>query len=171
MEKINVKTGLNQSYPEIVNANSDPKTVMILKDLLSSREGEIEGVLQYIYQSRIAKQVDEDIADVLEEVAIVEMEHAELLMDAIIAFGGIPKYDNSKGQQFTASYLNYATNLKQMLDNNIVGEQQALKDYTAAAQMVTNQSLKDLLNRIAEDEQIHLDTFKTLRNAVKFLSI
>jgi len=37
--------------------------------------------------------------------------------------------------------------------------------------MVTNQSLKDLIGRIIEDEQIHLNIFKNLKNTVNFLSI
>ena len=171
MEINNIQIRVNGEYPEIINATNDPRAVMVLKDLLSSKQGELEGVLQYFYQSRIAKGVDENISKILEEISIVEMEHAELLMDAIIAFGGTPKYTNSRNQPFTTTYLNYSSKLKDMLDNNIKDEEQAVKDYTSYANIVTNPSLKALFLRIAEDEKLHMETFKTLRNTVTFLSL
>lgn len=101
INKIEIRA--STEYPEIVGATNDPKTVGILKDLLSSRISEVTAIMQYFYQSRIAKGVEDDISSLLEEIAIVEMEHMELLMDAIISFGGIPIYTNSKGQYFNSS--------------------------------------------------------------------
>lgn len=171
MEITNISIRANSIYPEINNANNDPRIVAILKDLLSSRQGELVGVLQYIYQSRISQQIEPDFSAILEEIAIVEMQHVELLMDAIIDFGGLPKYENSRGQSFNTNYINYSSKLKDILDVNIQGEQQAISDYTNAQRMVGNESLKNLLGRIVEDEQLHLNAFKHLRNTVKFLSI
>lgn len=171
MEITNISIRGNGDYPEIKNATNDPRTVAILKDLLSARSGEMTAILQYFFQSRIAKQVDPEVAQILEEISIVEMGHMELLMDAIIDFGGIPKYDNSRGQAFNSNYVNYSTKLKDILDINIQGEQEAIKNYTNAQKMVSNESLKLLLARIIEDEQMHLNTFKALRNTVSFLSI
>lgn len=171
MEITNISIRGNNDYPEIKNATNDPRTVTILKDLLSGRSGEISGILQYFFQSRIAKQVDPEVAQILEEISIVEMEHMELLMDAIIEFGGIPRYDNGRGQAFNSNNVNYSTKLKDMLDINIQGEQDAIKEYTNAQRMIGNESLKQLLARIIEDEQMHLNTFKSLRNTVSFLSI
>lgn len=171
MENINIQIRAVGEYPEITDAITDPRTVMILKDLLASRSGELGGVLQYFYQSRIAKQVDPNISDILEEISIVEMEHMQLLMDAIVQFGGVPKYENGRGQPYTANYVNYYTKLKDMLDINIRDEQQAIKNYTMAQSLVNNQSLKNLLGRIIEDEKLHLNTFKTLHSTIKFLSI
>ena len=171
METSNIKIRANTPYPEITNATNDPRTVLILKDLMSSREGELLAILQYVFQSGIARQIDNNIADILEEIAVVEMEHLEVLRNAIIEFGGVPKYDNSKGQAFNTNYINYSTKLKDMLDANIQGEEQAIKNYTNAQMMVNNQSLKNLFARILEDEQLHLNVFKTLRNTVSFLSL
>ncbi|MBQ7798595.1 MAG: manganese catalase family protein [Clostridia bacterium] len=171
MDINNIQIRINDIYPEITNATNDSKTVLILKDLLSGRQGEITGIMQYFYQSNIARQIEPNIADLLEEIAIVEMQHMSLLMNEIIAFGGTPKYNNGKGQPFNSSYVNYTTKLKDMLDFNILGEQQAIQDYTNAQKFIRNQSLKDLINRIIEDEQLHLNAFKSLRNTVGFLSI
>ncbi len=171
MEINNIQIRLNSLYPEIVEADNNPQTVGILKDLLSSRDGEMSGIMQYIYQSRLAFKVEPEVSQLLEEIAVVEMEHMELLMDAIIAFGGTPKYDNGRGQMFNAGYVNYTTKLKDMLEANMAGEDRSISDYTRAQKMVKNQSLKELLNRIIEDEKLHLNAFKTIYKTVKFLSV
>ena len=38
-------------------------------------------------------------------------------------------------------------------------------------QVLENQSLKDLFARIIEDEQRHLEIFKTIRDSVEFMSV
>lgn len=169
--ELDIKVRADLPYPEIKDANKDMKTVAVLRELLAGRDGELAAVLQYIYQSRIANLSEVEIANIFEEIAIVEMQHTEKLMDAILAFGGNPQYSNSYGQYFSAGYINYSQKLKEMLEANIKGEQDAIKDYSKAVQSVQNSSLKDLFNRIILDEQIHLKIFEKLLNNVKFLMI
>lgn len=171
MELKDIKVRMDAEYPEIVNADNNPKTVLVIKDLLSSRQGEITAIMQYFYQSRIANNVEDEISRILEEISVVEMGHMELLMNAIIDFGGTPFYNNSRNQPFNTTYVNYTTKLKDMLDADILGEQTAIRDYTNAQQLVSNESLKKLFARIIEDEQLHLQIFKRLRDSVSFLSV
>lgn len=168
--EMDIKVRADLPYPEITDATSDMKTVAILKELLSGRDGEIAAVLQYIYQSRIANLSEPEIANVFEEIGIVEMQHTQKLMDAILAFGGNPQFNNSYGQYFSAGYVNYSQKLKDMLEANIKGERDAIEDYSKAIQNAQNASLKELFNRIILDEQIHLEIFEKLLNSVKFLS-
>jgi len=44
--ELNIK--VDKPYPEIVDAQDDMSTVAVLKNLASSRVGEMAGVLQYI---------------------------------------------------------------------------------------------------------------------------
>lgn len=169
--EMDIRARVDLPYPEIQNADNDLKTVAILKELLSGRDGELTAVLQYMYQSRIANLSEPEIAGVLEEIAIVEMQHAEKLMDAILVFGGNPQYNNPYRQYFSASYINYSQKLKDMLRANIESERDAIEHYSKAIKNVKNTSLQDLFNRIILDEQIHLEVFEKLLNSVKFLSI
>lgn len=171
MEITNIKLRGNTPYPQIANATNDAKTVQILKDLLASKDGEMVAIMQYFYQASISQQSNQDIADILQEISIVEMEHMELLMNAIIAFGGNPKYSNAQGQPFNSNYVNYSATLKGILDANIKNEECAIKNYYRAQEIVSNGSLKELFARIIEDEQLHLQAFKILRNTVGFLSL
>lgn len=166
-----IEVRVNKPYPEITGATGNPMTVAILKNLASSRTSELSGVLQYIYQSVVADKTNSEIADVLEEIGIVEMTHLDMLMHAITDFGGIPKYEDSKGNMFTSQYINYTPKLKDMLDANIVSEKRAIEEYKQAIDRVKNESLKDLFRRIIEDEERHIEIFEHLRDSVQFLAL
>lgn len=166
-----VEVRINKPYPEIVDAVDDRQTVSILKNLATSRSGELGGILQYIYQSVVADKVMEDAAKMFEEIGVVEMIHLSLLMHAIQDFGGVPKYEDAQGNIFNTSGINYSMKLKDMLDNNILAEKQAIDEYKRAIEKVKNQSLKSLLSRILEDEELHLAIFKRIRDNVTFFAI
>lgn len=166
-----VEVRINKPYPEIKNSSDDMTTVAILKNLANGRVGEIAGATQYVYQSVIADKTNEEIAEIFEEIGIVEMMHLDMLMHAISDFGGIPKYDDSQGNFFNTATLNYSLKLKDMLENNIKAETMAIENYKMASARVSNQSLKDLFARIIEDEMRHLEIFKRIKDNVQFMSI
>ena len=114
-EDIKVKVDL--PYPKIENATNDYNTVAILKNLATSKQGELNGVLQYIYQSVVADSVNSEIASIFEEISIVEMMHLSMLMHAISDFGGVSKYEDSNGNGYNVSNINYSLKLKDMLNN------------------------------------------------------
>lgn len=162
---------VNKPYPELVNVKEDTKTVALLKNLATSRKGELSAVLTYTYQSVIADKTNEEIAEIFEEIGIVEMLHLDMLMHAISMFGGVPKYEDSQGNMFNTATLNYSMKLRDMLDNNIRAESMAIEDYKMAISRVENESLKELFARIIEDEQRHVEIFKNIRDNVEFMSI
>lgn len=166
-----VEVRINKPYPEIEDAEYDLSTVAILKNLAASRVGELAGVMQYIYQSVIADKTNEEIAEIFEEIGVVEMMHLDMLMHAITDFGGVPKYEDAQGNFFNTANLNYGVKLKDMLDNNIKAESLAVENYKMAINRVKNQSLKDLFMRIIEDEMRHLEIFKRIRDNVEFMSV
>ena len=166
-----IEVRVNKPYPEITGAVDNPMTVAVIKNLASSRTSELTAVLQYTYQSVLADKTNSEIADILEEIGIVEMMHLDMLMHAITEFGGIPKYEDSRGNMFTAQYVNYTPKLREMLDNNILAEKRSIEEYEQAINKVKNDSLKDLFRRIIEDEQRHIEIFKHLLDTVQFLSL
>lgn len=168
-EDIEVK--VNKPYPEIVGAEEDKSTVAVLKNLLSSRIGELTAVLQYTFQSVVSNKIEREIAEILEEISIVEMIHVEKLMKAISLFGGIPRYEDAVGNMFNSGYVFYSTKLIEMLNANIAGEKRAIEEYKNAILKVKNQSLKNLFERIIEDEELHIAVFKKIKDNVQFLSI
>lgn len=167
----NFQVRKDTSYPEIVGAKNDPNTVAILKNLASSANAsELLGILTYVFQSVEADKSAEDIAKVLEEIAVVEMTHLDMLMHAITEFGGVAKYEDSMGRAFHTNYINYNLRLKDMLEQNIMAETRAIENYNNAIKKVSNDSLKALFARIIEDEECHIKIFKYLKDSVQFLS-
>lgn len=160
----------NAPYPEIVDADNNPKVVKILKNLMSSNESELTAILQYFYQSSVAKNLDKNIASVLEEISIVEMMHLEQLSNAIVMFGGNPRYESAQGQFFSTSNINYTNRLREMLDRNIELEQNGIEAYRHSIEMVENKSLKELFERIIKDEKLHIKIFKQIKDNVRFMS-
>lgn len=166
-----IEVKINKPYPELVDVEEDFLTVNVLKNLSSSRVGELSGVLEYIYQSVISEKTNSEIASIFEEIGIVEMMHLDMLMHAISLFGGIPKYEDSQGIFFNAANLIYPIKLKDMLENNIKAESIAIENYKMAINKVKNKSLKELFARIIEDENRHLEIFKRIRDNVEFMSV
>ena len=97
--------------------------------------------------------------------------HLDMLMHAITAFGGVPRYEDAQGNYFNTANLNYSIKLKEMLENNIKAESITIENYKIAIGKVKNQSLKDLFFRIIEDEERHIEIFKRIKDNVEFMSV
>ena len=158
------------AYPIIVDAENCKDTVSVLSDLAFSCEGELNGILTYIYQSVVTNKMNEDVAKVLEEIAVVEMTHLDMLMLAITDFGGDPKYIDDMRKPYSTTCIEYGTRLFDMLKQNIVAEEDTINNYKQAIGLVKNKSLKALFERIIKDEECHLKIFKYLLENVKFMS-
>jgi len=164
-----IEVRVNKPYPEIVGATDDKRTVSILKNLANGKVGEFAASGQYIFQSVVADEIEEEIGGIFEEIGIVEMLHLDMLMHAISAFGGLPKFEDSNGNFFNTANLNYSDRLIDMLENNIRAETMAIDNYLVAIDNVNNESLKRLFERIIEDERRHLEIFNRIKSSVKFM--
>lgn len=149
-------------YPEIVDATNNKEVVKLLYDLYANSESELGAILTYSYQHIVLKNTNAEVAELLGKIGIVEMHHIELLGNAIIKFGGLPYYINSANEHFSTKSVFYCTNILHILKNDILQERMAVQAYTKTAQIVQNASLKALLLRIAQDEELHI---KALENA------
>lgn len=155
---------VDKPYPEIVDATFSPETVAILRNLYASRVSELTSLATYVYQARVIGEHNREITELLEGVAMTEMKHMELLGKAIVEFGGDPAYANSRGQFWSGIFVDREKNIGQILKNNMRGETGSVADYSMAATRVKNQSLANLLLRIAEDEQHHKELFENALN-------
>lgn len=152
---------VDKPYPEIVGATFSPETIAILRNLYASRVSELTAITTYTYQARVIGEHNPEVTALLEGVAMTEMRHLELLGEAIVEFGGDPAYANSRGQFWSGIFVDRDKNICKILKNNLRGETGAVAEYSMAATRVKNQSLANLLLRIAEDEQLHKELFET----------
>lgn len=166
-----IQVRINKPYPEIEDANDDKMTVGVLKNLATSRASELSAILQYQYNATLTHFTDDEIAKIFDEISVVEMEHLSMLMEAMVMFGGLPKYEDAQGNIFATSGLVYPVKLKDMLEQSVTMEKGAIREYREAEIRVKNESLKKLFERIIMDEERHLEIFEKLLRDVKFLSI
>lgn len=154
-------------YPKIIDAIPNRADVKRLKMLVTGSDSELTAILTYLYQHYILAENYMEVSDALEKISQVEMEHYELLSEAIVDFGGDPNLTNGLGDVWTVRNVNTEKNVRRILQDNIRGEESAIIDYTRAAKETSNESLVQLYLRIAEDEKIHAEIFRELLNGIK----
>ena len=149
-------------YPELEIDYPSSKDVKCIMDLYAGVDSELTAIIQYMYQSYIVGNKDDELHTLLEQVAMAEMKHMELLGECIVALGGTPVTGGNR-QFWNGSVVNYTKDIVSILDINIRGEEKAIALYKQAARCVDNYSVKELLERIEMDEIIHLDAFKAMK--------
>lgn len=153
---------LEAPYPELTAKKPNKFYVSILTNLYASCQSEMTAVLQYTFQEHYFEKTDQQAADDVIQIAIVEMHHLELLAHAIICYGGKPKYVNSKNMYYSAKAVDYSTDYITMLLSDLTEEKKAIAAYNNAISMISDKDLKALLNRINDDEKLHYKIFEGL---------
>ena len=154
------KYALDTPYPE-VRGTCTQCDLRMLMDLYCGRAGELTAITQYLYQHYLTDGIDETVANCLLGISKTEMKHHSLLGEAIVKMGGDPIMGGSTCF-WAGSNLNYNQNPICFLQNNIAAEGQAICNYRRAAACINNVSLSELLLRIAQDEELHIEIFNEL---------
>lgn len=148
-------------YPELHIYSVSRGDVLALTDDYAGRESETTAIMQYSYQSYILKEKYPDIAKILEEIAIVEMTHHEMLAEAIVQSGGDPVIAG-RHCFWSGSAVNYTQELCSVLKADLMGELGAIAAYKRTIAALTNKSIIALIERIILDEEIHVRIFRKL---------
>lgn len=149
-------------YPEIKVESKNPLYARILQDDYAGIVSEFTAVNQYVYHSLVAGGITKEIADALLGIAIVEMTHLHLLGEAIIKLGGNPVYrgtTSNMGQFWNGSYVQYSTNTRNILIDDINSEKAAIANYRRHIELIGDKNIQKLLERIIMDEELHIIIF------------
>lgn len=150
---------LDTPYPEIVADSDNYYQAKCIIDDYSGPVGELTSVLEYMYYAYICNnQKDNELYEMFEGIAIAEMLHHKLLGGAIADFGANPII-GGKSEYWTGANVDYTFNKKQMLEYSIQLETIAIENYKKAISCTSNASLKALIERILEDEYLHMEYF------------
>ena len=150
----------NLPYPDIKVEKENIEYAKLLMYPYASMISEDTATHLYMYQSFI---LDDNIGKILENIAIVEMNHLEMLAKTINLLGLKPEY-KSNDIPWTSNYINYTNNLKDILKINIEAETLAIKNYQNLIKVINDKYIKKMLERIIVDEEIHLKIFNDLYN-------
>ncbi len=119
---------------------------------------EVQVSIQYMWQHVMAKGLESaEISDVFEEVAIVEMKHAEKIAERLFYFDVIP---TTKPDPITVG-----SSVKNMLEIDAKAEEEAIDLYKAIIKQSTTEgdsTTRLLFEQILAEEEDHHDTFTTL---------
>lgn len=168
-------------YPQItVNLNTlrdedddnGIRTISMLINAYAGNKGEITSTLQYSYQSFLVKKDYEALYKLLEKISIKEMQHMEILSQLLVNLNINPKFcryiDNNINlcNNWSANSINYSTDIRDFINYNIELESTAISEYTAIVNNTNNENIKEILNRIIQDEKTHLDIFYAILNRI-----
>lgn len=156
----------DSAYPEPVIPYSNPVEAKKLMNDYGGRDSETTAVLQYAYQSYVLKRDFPDYSKKLEEIAVCEMRHHEILGSAIAAYGSFPVV-GGRAAFWNGSYVNYATDLVKLLESDVQGELCAIENYKKTILSIQNDTLKSTICRIIEDEELHVAVLRAMLVAAK----
>lgn len=151
--KMNAEFSLPLPYPKVCGG-FDERDCIGLYDLYAGRFSEMTAVCGYVYQSAVAR--DECLVRVLRGIAAVEMHHLDLLAGAIVSLGGDPVFAG-RHNFFSGRYADAEREVCAFLQNDIYAEKNAAAEYRRVAELTRDGGLKELLYRIALDEDLHFD--------------
>lgn len=153
-------------YPSLDGLSCDPFSSRIISAAYATPSGELSAILQYVYHSlNFAHCGYKSIADTLMSIAIAEMEHLELLGEALINMGTSPIYTFQPPAQFnfySTKFVAYSRSLTNMIEDDIMGERHAIYGYEKMLCRLKDGTLKALIVRIIEDEKLHLAELKKI---------
>ncbi len=167
-----MKVKLDIPYPEVKVEEKNPYYADLLSEDYAGRTSETTATLLYSYQHFNTFDSNEEFSKIIEEIAIVEMKHLEMLGKTIKLLGKEPIYktcEASRGDcvMWTASNIDYSTRLKEMLEVDIREESKAIKIYESHKKLIKDKYIKNMLDRIILDEKRHLEIFKSLYEGLK----
>lgn len=126
------------------------KIIELLNDDLKGEHGAIIQYLQHAFSLGETAESAEII-----KVAREEMYHYKMLSEAISRLGGIPTLDRDP-------MILQADNYSNLMKFNVTTERGAIDKYERHIKEIDSQSIKNLLNRIVQDELVHETKFSKL---------
>lgn len=153
-------------YPDINTITEDKQTARIISPAYAQPKSELTAILQYSYQSIVLDKMGyTDFANTIEEIAIAEMLHLEILGKMLIRLGANPiytAYPPARFNFYNTSYVTYLTSPEKILLDDIRAEQNAIRDYQNMLTKLNNDVVSAVISRIILDEELHLAKFKEM---------
>ncbi len=150
-------------YPEVKILNPNLNYAEILMDDYAGIVSEFTAISQYLYHHFLFKQINKELGELLENVAITEMLHMEILADIIKKLGGDPVIRGSgsivHNNFWSGKYINYGTNLCNQLKADIDAEYKAIAEYQKHIYYIGDFHIQAILQRIILDEKVHIHLF------------
>lgn len=154
---------INTPYPEIkVTALNEAYGLMML-DNVGGMNSETSAICQYIYNQSIINEEFHKLKKLFLDISMAEMHHLNIFMSLAMKLGVDPRWWSCLNDQCTywsPSYLNYPTDLNELLKSAINSEYQAIAKYMEQVKTIDDPYIEAILLRIIADEQRHIKMLK-----------
>ena len=162
-----MKFYIEKPYPEVRVEQKNSFYADLLFNDYSGITSELSAITSYSYQNFVLFEKYKEIAHNLIKIAIVEMHHLELLGKTIYLLGKNPYFiykerNNCSYKYWNSSFISSDINIFKLLKNNILSEQKAILNYEYHKSLISDIYIKELLERIIDDEKLHIKCFKTM---------
>ena len=145
-----------KAKPEVI----DVLSMMLEEELLALNQYMLHAEMQENWgYLRLAKEI--------RKLSIVEMKHAEALMERILFLEGMPNLSDFPK-------LNIGKDVKQQLQNDLALEVNAVAEYNsavAAARKAGDNGSAELLKKLLLDEEEHVDFLETQLGIIKDIGL
>lgn len=166
---------IDNPYPDVTVKSLSFEVVVILKRILAGNKSELTSVMQYVYQHNIFSNVPSlnNFADALKIISVKEMQHYEILSRVMVGANIDPKncvyIDGNVNvcDFWKSNYVDYTKDVIKMLEADIALEQKAIVEYAELVATTNDENLKEIVERIIEDEKTHINYFKAVLEAIK----
>lgn len=164
-----MKCHVDIPYPKICVVKKNPEIARMIMHSYAGNVSEDTAIHQYMYQSVLLQEEEPEIAIILESIGKVEMHHLEILATLIKALGVYPIYLDpivDKHEFWSSKYVSYETELRPMLEADILAEQEAIAQYNSLIHVIHDSNVQAILKRIVLDERMHLEIFEKILESI-----
>ena len=144
-------------YPEVEIDSVSMSDCRCLMEDYGGAESELTAILTYIYQAYTLNEMEQykELQETLEGIAVTEMHHHKMLGEAIVKLGGTPVMGGTH-KFWNSSMVNYCKDIINMINIDIKAENIAIENYKKTMRCVQNYSIRELIERIIMDEELHI---------------
>ncbi|MCX7884220.1 MAG: manganese catalase family protein [Caloramator sp.] len=147
---------------------------LLLNAFSGSEDSELAAILQYLYHHETID--NETIANSLLCIAMIEMNHYEVLSELITLLGGKPFLYNSNKYFYSTGTIGYMDNpynditldksvkskIRLKIEKDILSEINAINAYNFIQKNINDKYINKIIEKIIEDEKFHLRLFNVL---------
>lgn len=153
---------VNLPYPDIEGVKPNLHLAQFIKDAYMGRDGELSGISDYIYQSIVLEESVPMFTQLLECMAITEMEHFKILGKLILLLGENPYIRSQIRTNIIKPNTDISENLAALITNNIKKEEKSIQMYEKIISLSGDTVLNAILQRIIIDEEHHIKLFNDM---------
>lgn len=155
---------LDAPYPKIDYKVKDNYSVALLSPFYCGANSELGSFLSYTYSEFIfTVGEDEKAIELFKSIAYAEILHLKLIGQALLKLGVDPIFTKcplNKSDYYTTQNISTCCSIKKTFVNAITAKMTNIKEYEKCLKMLKSNQVTMLVERILQDERLHLQALK-----------